>query len=229
MNNICIIPARGGSKRIPRKNIKEFMGKPIIAYSIEVAIKTGLFDKIVVSTDDLEIAEISKKYGAEIPFMRSNENSSDFATTAEVIVEVMDNYKLRGINFQFVCCLYPTAPLVSSDKLIEGFQLIKNKDAGSVFPIVSFDFPIWRSLTLGEDKIVKMNWPEFQLTRTQDLPPAYHDAGQWYWLNNSYIQKNHGFYFDNSIGLVLDKYLVQDIDNESDWEMALLKFSKQNS
>ena len=150
--NLCIIPARGGSKRIPRKNIKPFKGKPIIAYSIIAAFESGLFDEVMVSTDDLEIAEIATSYGASIPFLRSEENSNDFATTADVLKEVLNSYKKEGKEFDYICCIYPTAPFVSSKRLIEGFEML-NKGADSVLPILSFDYPIWRSFKVNENII----------------------------------------------------------------------------
>ena len=225
MPRLAIIPARGGSKRIPRKNIKNFHGKPIIAYSIEAALKSGLFDEVMVSTDDEEIKIISLEYGAKVPFMRSDNNSDDTATTLQVIREVLESYENEDRTFEEVCCIYPTAPLMKSSHLIAGLDLLENEIA-SVFPVVPFSFPILRSLKVDIDNFVSMNWPEYSQTRSQDLPAAYHDAGQWYWLRPELI--NDSLYSDNSKVIILSEMEVQDIDNESDWMMAELKWSMVN-
>lgn len=226
MNKLCIIPARGGSKRIPRKNIKDFLGKPIIAYSIEAAIKSGLFEEVMVSTDDEEIANISKKYGAKVPFLRSKENSNDFATTASVILEVLAKYQDIGKTFVYACCIYPTAPLIKSEKLRMGFEKLKNNDFSTVFPVVSFS--IWRGLKKYSDDSYKMVWPENLNKRSQDLEDVYHDAGQWYWFNVSIFKENSNLYSDNSSCLVLEGVEVQDIDDMEDWKMAELKYKLYN-
>ncbi len=223
MGNLCIIPARGGSKRIPRKNIKPFLGKPIIAYSIETALQSGLFAEVMVSTDDAEIAEVAKKYGAKIPFLRSPKNANDFATTLDVINEVLAQYKLAGKSFEHVCCIYPTAPLISRSALASGYAKLVKDDLSSVIPVVSFSFPILRSLKIENGKVA-MNWPEHAQTRSQDLPPAYHDAGQWYWFNPQKI--GQGLITENTGAIVLPETHVQDIDNETDWQMAELKYEK---
>ncbi len=221
-NNLCIIPARGGSKRIPRKNIRDFLGKPIIAYSIEAALKSGLFEEIIVSTDDQEIAEVAIKHGAKVPFMRSADASNDHATTMDVIFEVLGNYeKLQGKFFEKVCCIYPTAPLIKEEHLRAGFELLINKGFDSVFPVVSFGYPIWRGLKLEEGK-TKMIWPEYQNSRSQDLEKAYHDAGQWYWFNPKKINKN--LFTENTGSIILDEMEVQDIDHLSDWKIAEMKY-----
>jgi len=225
MARLAIIPARGGSKRIPRKNIKDFHGKPIIAYSIETAIKSGLFDEVMVSTDDVEIKNISLELGAKVPFLRSENTSNDTATTLEVIREVLESYKKEGKSFDEVCCIYPTAPLMKSSHLTAGLDLLENEIA-SVFPVVPFSFPILRSLKLDEDNFVSMNWPEYSQTRSQDLPAAYHDAGQWYWLRPELISDS--LYSDNSKVIILSEMEVQDIDNESDWKMAEVKWEMGN-
>jgi pseudaminic acid cytidylyltransferase len=217
MARLAIIPARGGSKRIPRKNIKNFHGKPIIAYSIEAALKSGLFDEVMVSTDDVEIKNISLELGAKVPFLRSENTSNDTATTLEVIREVLESYKKEDRTFDEVCCIYPTAPLMKSSHLTAGLDLLENEIA-SVFPVVPFSFPILRSLKVDEDNFVSMNWPEYSHTRSQDLPAAYHDAGQWYWLRPELI--SNSLYSDNSKVIILSEMEVQDIDNESDWKMA---------
>ena len=223
MGNLCIIPARGGSKRIPRKNIKPFLGKPIIAYSIELALKSGLFEEVMVSTDDAEIAEVAKAFGAEVPFARSAENANDFATTMDVLKEVLAAYEKQGRTFENVCCIYPTAPLIQENALREGFEKLCSEELSSVYPVAPFSFPICRSVTI-EDGKTKMNWPEFVNTRSQDLPKAYHDAGQWYWFVPAKIGES--LYSENSGAVVLSEMEVQDIDSETDWQMAELKYER---
>lgn len=224
MANICIIPARGGSKRIPRKNIRLFHGKPIIAYSIQAALESGLFDEVMVSTDDREIAEIAKQYGAKVPFLRSSKNSNDFASTAEVILEVISAYLKINQHFNLICCCYPTAPFISSTRLKQGFEKLTFQPFDSVFPIVAFSYPILRSLKMDNNYKVSLNWPEYLNSRSQDLPQAYHDAGQWYWLKTDAFIKNREIMTENSCGLLLDDLEVQDIDNETDWKLAELKY-----
>jgi N-acylneuraminate cytidylyltransferase len=224
MSNLCIIPARGGSKRIPRKNIRDFLGKPIIAYTIESAIMSNLFDVIMVSTDDSEIAEIAKKYGAQVPFFRSEENANDFATTAAVIYEVINNYAKINQEFEYICCCYPTAPLMTSDHISKGFQKLQQYNIDTVFPIAAYDYPIFRSLKMDEKGLVVMNWPDNLNVRSQDLPQAYHDAGQWYWMKTNTFIKYGKIIDENALGVLLDALEVQDIDNEIDWKIAELKY-----
>lgn len=221
--NLCVIPARGGSKRIPRKNIKPFKGKPIIAYSIIAAFESGLFDEVMVSTDDLEIVEIAKSYGVSIPFLRSEENSNDFATTANVLIEVINDYQKQGKTFDNVCCIYPTAPFVNRARLKEGFDILSN-GADSVLPILSFDYPILRSFKVNENNSLEYNWPEFINARSQDLPTAFHDAGQWYWVKVNKLQDVNKLVFDNSRGLQLSPFEAHDIDTLHDWKLAELKY-----
>lgn len=223
VKNLCILPARGGSKRIPRKNIKPFKGKPIIAYSIIAAFESGLFDEVMVSTDDLEIADIAKSYGASIPFLRSEENSNDFATTANVLIEVINDYQKQGKTFDNVCCIYPTAPFVNRSRLKEGFDILSN-GADSVLPILSFDYPILRSFKVNENNSLEYNWPEFINARSQDLPTAFHDAGQWYWVKVNKLQEANKLVFDNSRGLQLSPFEAHDIDTLHDWKLAELKY-----
>ncbi len=223
MKNLCIIPARGGSKRIPRKNIKPFLGKPIIAYSIEVALASGLFDEVMVSTDDEEIAEVARQYGAKVPFMRSAKTSDDWATTADVLLEVLEEYQNIGTDFKYGCCIYPTAPLLKQESLEEAHKLLVNEKYDSVFPVVEFSYPIWRSLKFKEAGKVVMNWPEHLNKRSQDLPKAYHDAGQFYWLDVSSFFQKPILFSDNSGVVVLGDLEVQDIDSAADWKLAELK------
>jgi pseudaminic acid cytidylyltransferase len=228
MNNICIIIARGGSKRIPRKNIRSFNGKPIIEYSIQVALDSKLFDKVIVSTDDIEIAEVSRKAGAEVPFMRSVKNSDDFAGTSDVLVEVLEELKQIEIVSNYACCIYPTAPLISKQSLSEGLELLKVKKFNTVFPIVEFSYPILRSLNLDSSGKVAMNWPENRKERSQDLPNAYHDAGQFYWLSVNEFVNNPILFSENSGSIILNPMEVQDIDNENDWKLAEIKYKVIN-
>ena len=222
MSTLAIIPARGGSKRIQRKNCKDFLGKPIIAYSIQVALNSNLFDEVMVSTDDEEIAAIAKKYGAKVPFMRSEKNSDDFAGTMDVINEVLDTYKEKNILFKHVCCIYPTAPLVESKHLKEGFEKLKRKKLKSVFPIVAFSYPVWRGLEIDTNGNTKMIWPENLNKRSQDLKQVYHDAGQWYWLNPNKISDS--LFTDNTESIILTEDEVQDIDTLTDWILAEMKY-----
>lgn len=227
LNAIAIIPARGGSKRIPGKNIKSFLGKPIIAYSIEAALNSRLFDVVMVSTDDDEIATIARQYGAEVPFMRSAENSDDFATTRSVIEEVLANYtKILNRDFQFSCCIYPTSPLIQTGHLEKGFNLLRQNNFSSVSPIVAFSYPIWRGLTVAENGKGAMIWPEYLNSRSQDLQPVYHDAGQWYWYTNALYR--NWIWPDNTGFIVLSEEEVQDIDSLTDWKIAEMKFKLLN-
>lgn len=224
MSNIAIIPARGGSKRIPRKNIKDFLGKPIIAYSIEAALRCNNFDEVMVSTDDVEIAEIAKQYGAKVPFIRSKENSNDFATTVDVLSEVLNQYKILDRNFINACCIYPTAPFVTSDILNEGYKKMIIDNYDSVFPILRYSFPIQRALMI-EDEKVKMFYPEFLESRSQDLEPSFHDAGQFYWFKTSVLETLNKLWTDNSGGIEVNELAAQDIDNETDWKLAEIKYN----
>jgi len=223
MPNLAIIPARGGSKRIPKKNIKQFLGKPIIAYSIEAALTCGLFDTVMVSTDDIEISDISIKYGADVPFIRSAETSNDFATTFEVINEVVSNFEANNQKFEYICCIYPCAPFVTAIKLIKSFDVLKNNQFDSVFPIMPFSFPIQRAI---KHKNNRLNYffPEFSLSRSQDLEKSYHDAGQFYWLKTDVCLYKKQILTENSGGFIIDEIEGQDIDNEADWHLAEMKY-----
>lgn len=220
MKNLCIIPARGGSKRIPRKNVKPFLGKPILAYSIETALQSGLFDEIMVSTDDAEIADVAKQFGASVPFMRSAEIASDFATTADVLKEVIAKYKELGLEFDNFCCFYATAPLVQSNDIISAFERLQSSNFTYVYPVVQFSYPIWRCLDLAEDGSMKRHWPEYENSRSQDLPKEYHDTGTFYWY------KTKEWLAGNIIvgGIIVDETSIQDIDTETDWKLAEIKY-----
>jgi pseudaminic acid cytidylyltransferase len=223
MANLAIIPARGGSKRIPRKNIKEFLGKPIIAYSIEAAIKSRLFDEVVVSTDDEEIAQIALNYGAKVPFMRSKLNSSDVATTYEVIEEVLLQYKQMGEDFDLVCCLYPCAPFITEFILNDAFWKLSNQMYDSVFPIIKYSSPIQRAIRIEDNKARFIN-PEFSTYRTQDFEKKYFDAGQFYFFRPKKILEEKTIVVENSGFIVLEKNVVEDIDVLEDWEAAEIKY-----
>lgn len=218
MRNLCVIPARGGSKRIPRKNIKDFLGKPIIAYSIEVALESNFFDEVMVSTDDEEIAEVAIQYGAKVPFYRGEKASDDYATLADVIDDVKQQYKSCGLVFDNICCILPTACLITIVTLKKGYSLLLENNVDSVRPIVRFSYPIQRALKM-KNGIVEMFYPEHQKTRSQDLEPAFHDSGQFYWM-----RYESGLRGQNKYGFEISELEVQDIDNEVDWRLAELKF-----
>ncbi|WP_421775363.1 pseudaminic acid cytidylyltransferase [Gracilimonas sp.] len=223
MSNVAIIPARGGSKRIPRKNIRDFLGKPIIAYSIEVALESGLFEEVMVSTDDEQIAEVAKNYGAKVPFMRSKDNADDYATTVDVLLEVLNVYKEQNKHFENGCCIYPTAPMLKPRYLEKGYRKLVDEAFSTVFPVVEFSYPIQRSLKLNEKGKAEMNWPQHLESRSQDLPKAYHDAGQFYWFIIEEVEKEKKLFGENSGAIILPNASVQDIDTEEDWKLAELK------
>ncbi|WP_242120099.1 pseudaminic acid cytidylyltransferase [Aestuariivivens sediminicola] len=222
MANLAIIPARGGSKRIPKKNIKEFLGKPIIAYSIETALESQLFDEVMVSTDDKEIADIAIKFGARIPFLRSKKNADDYATTYDVIEEVLLAYKTKGKFYESGCCIYPCAPLVSVENLNNSF--IKLDVFDTVFPVVKYGYPIQRALKKGSNDSLSFIKPVYTSSRSQDLETSYHDAGQFYWFKISEVLSSKSLMTKNTGCIVLPETQVQDIDTETDWKLAELKY-----
>lgn len=224
MKNIAIIPARGGSKRIPRKNIKPFMGKPIIAYSIEAALQSELFDEVMVSTDDDEIANIAQQYGAKVPFMRSADTANDYATTSDVINEVISYYHERNQAFDIISCIYATAPFITKDILKKAYQEMQESRYDSIFPIVAFSYPIQRSLILDSFKRVKMREPQFVNSRSQDLQTIYHDAGQFYIATWQSFCKYNDFWGENTGAMILNELEVQDLDTEIDWQLAEMKY-----
>ena len=224
---IAIIPARGGSKRIPRKNIKTFHGKPLIAYSIETAHKSNLFDKIIVSTDDEDIASIAKKYGAEIPFLRPKELADDYIGTEAVIKHAIGYFEGQGEHYDYRCTIYATAPLLQEKYLIEGYEKLKNSEAINAFSVTSMPFPIQRTFKITKDERCEMFWPQNYMIRSQDLEEAYQDAGQFYWTKSN--EKSDEIMFGkDSIPIILPQYLVQDIDTLEDWKRAELMFSILN-
>jgi pseudaminic acid cytidylyltransferase len=224
MKNIAIIPARGGSKRIPDKNIKEFYGKPIIAYSIQAAIDCGLFEEVMVSTDNGTIADIAKKYGAKVPFLRSAKNSDDYSGLTDVCIEVLDRYQKDGMDFDAVCCILSTASLIDKDKIAASYRMLESGDYNCVFTVVEYSYPIQRSLKI-ENNFANMIWPENFDKRSQDLEKTYHDAGQFYFIKTKALMIEKKLYTKLSGGIMLSEMEVQDIDSEIDWEMAKLKYN----
>ncbi len=222
---VAVITARGGSKRIPRKNVLDFCGKPIIAYSIEAAIQSGVFDEVMVSTEDEEIAEIAKKYGAGIPFKRSEENAGDHATTVDVLCEVADNYEKLGRMPDEICCIYPTAPFVTAVKLQQAARVYQESGADAVIPVVRFSFPPQRAFVTGGDYI-RYKWPEHERSRSQDLEPFYHDAGQFYFIKTKIMREYHTLVPARTAPLIMDEMEVQDIDTMDDWKIAEMKYQK---
>ncbi len=227
MKAVAVITARGGSKRIPRKNIKPFLGKPIITYSIQAALDAGIFDEVMVSTDDEEIAEIAKAAGAVVPFFRSKDTANDYATTTDVMLEVLESYRKFGKEFDSACCIYPTAPFVSAEKLKTAMELLTEKEADSVLPVVRFSFPPQRSVIM-EDGFLKFKWPEHMFTRSQDLEPFYHDAGQFYCLKVESFMQQKKLVMDKTVPYEQPELAVQDIDTEEDWEIAEVKYKVLN-
>jgi len=221
---LAVITARGGSKRIPRKNIRPFLGQPIIKYSIDAALGAGIFDEVMVSSDDDEILDIARQHGASVPFRRSAETSTDLAPTAPAVLEVIDEYRKRGEEFDYVCCLYPAAPFVTSEKLAQAWRSIQETGADSCVPITRFSFPIWRSFKIEHGRLA-FNWPEHALTRSQDLPPAFHDCGQFYFLRTRAFCEQKRLIMSNTVPLVVSETEVQDIDTEEDWTIAEMKYS----
>ncbi len=223
MAKLAIITARGGSKRIPRKNIKNFCGKPIICYSIEAALKSGCFDEIMVSTDDEEIAEIAKKAGASVPFLRSEATSNDHAGTNDVIAEVLSEYEKREQTFDLACCIYPTAPFITAEKLRDSVERLEGSDADTLIPVVRFSYPPQRAMVIRDERLV-FRKPEFLESRSQDLEPWYHDVGQFYVFRTEAFTKNKKLMVGNILPYEVDELEVQDIDNESDWKIAEIKY-----
>ncbi|MCL2151844.1 MAG: pseudaminic acid cytidylyltransferase [Oscillospiraceae bacterium] len=221
--NLAIIPARGGSKRIPKKNIKSFSGMPIIAYSIQAAINCKIFDKVMVSTDSEEIARIAMDYGATVPFMRSKNTSDDFATTTDVLIEVLEAYADIENTFDYLCCIYPTAPFVTSDILFTAYKLLLEERADALIPVVPFSYPPMRGLII-ENSRLKMKWPENINARSQDLDSMYHDSGQFYFVRVEAFLKEKKLFCNNTVPMLLSELEVQDIDNETDWKLAELKY-----
>ncbi len=223
--NVAIIPARGGSKRIPRKNIKHFHGKPIIAYAIENAVSSGLFDEIFVSTDDQEIADIAVSFGAKVPTLRSKKNADDFASTSDVLLEVIEYYKGNNTPISFACCIYPTSPLISENDLRSAHSIFNSGKFDTLMSSVEFSFPIQRAFNLTESNQIELIQPEHIHSRSQDLRSSFHDAGAFYFINVKSFLTNRTLW-DGEIGAyVMPESKVQDIDSLEDWKIAEIKFS----
>lgn len=222
--NICIIPARGGSKRIPNKNIRLFCGKPIIEWSIEAALKSKCFEKIIVSTDSKEISKISKEFGAEVPFIRPKNLSDDHTPTIPVINHAINFVNEKYGSVEYACCIYATAPFIESSYIISGFKKIIDEKANFAFSATSFPFPIQRAIMIDSNNRSKMYFPEKFNTRSQDLKSSFHDAAQFYWGKASAWLKNKNIFEENSLPIIIPRYKVQDIDNEEDWLRAELMF-----
>lgn len=223
MKSLAVITARGGSKRIPKKNIREFCGKPIIQYSIESALESRIFDEVMVSTDDEQIKEIAISCGAKVPFMRSIETSSDVAMTHEVLIEVILKYKELGQEFDFMCCIYPTAPFITAHKLVNSMKVLQEKKADTVIPIIPFSFPPQRGFII-ENDILQFKWPENIFKRSQDLQLMYHDCGQYYCLSVERFMLEKKLIMAYTVPYIVSELEAQDIDNEVDWMMAELKY-----
>lgn len=223
VKKLAIITARGGSKRIPKKNIKEFCGKPIIAYSIEAALESTLFDEVMVSTDSEEIANVARRYGAKVPFMRSKKNSDDFATTADVLQEVITEYEIRGQTFDTMCCIYPTAPFVTRDKLRQAYDKFNALKADMLESVVAFSFPPQRAFVVREG-LIAYRYPEYINTRSQDLEKWYHDAGQFYFHRVEAFMNRNNSQCTKIVPFELPETEVQDIDNLTDWQLAEMKY-----
>lgn len=223
MKSIAVITARGGSKRIPRKNIREFCGKPIIAYSIKAAIESEVFDEVMVSTDDKEIADISVSYGAKVPFFRSAENSNDYKNASDAVIEVINEYKKMGQEFDIVGNIYPTAPFITCDDLKNGMKTFIESGADSLIPVTKFEYPPQRGFVLAVDRIEFLH-PEYKFSRSQDLVAMYHDIGQFYFAKTEAFLETKSFITNNISTIIIPEERVQDIDNESDWIQAEFKY-----
>lgn len=223
MSTIAIITARGGSKRIPKKNIKDFMGKPMLAYAIEAAREANIFDEIMVSTDSEEIADVARKYGAAVPFMRSERTSNDFSITYDVLEEVILEYKKLGKEFDFLCCIYPCVPFLKAESLKNAFELMKKKDANAIMPVCKYPAPIEWAMRINDDELLADD-VEKQLIRSQDLKPAYFDAGMFYFYKTKTFLAKRTTLFPKTLGYVIDESECQDIDTPDDWKMAELKY-----
>jgi|TARA_Y100000294_G_scaffold136052_1_gene128869 pseudaminic acid cytidylyltransferase len=223
--NVAIIPARGGSKRIPGKNIKDFHGKPIISYSIEAAIRSELFDKVVVSTDSEKIADIAREVGAEVPFLRPKAISDDVTPMAPVLKHALNWFlKNKGYSIRYACCIAATAPFVRIKDLVHGFNLIQKGKASTVFSVARYDYPISRALKISDNGNIRMIWPENELVRSQDFPEAHHDAVQFYFLDAKKFMANSQIYTLDALPVILPRYLVHDIDTMEDWDIAEAMF-----
>jgi pseudaminic acid cytidylyltransferase len=222
--NVAIIPARGGSKRIPNKNIKMFLGKPMIRYSIEAAIKSGFFDKVVVSTDSEKIAEVARKAGAEIPFIRPDNLSDDFTPLPPVFVHALKTLKEQGFAPKYMCGILPTAPFIRISDLKQGYDLVNQHKTSAVISVTTYNYPILRSLKINSSGYLEMLWPEYEFARSNDLQETFHDAGQFYWLDCDAFLANPKLFVPDALPVILPRHLVQDIDTPEDWEIAEIMY-----
>lgn len=219
MSNLCIIPARGGSKRIPKKNIIDFFGKPMISYAIETALNSKLFDEVMVSTDSSEIAKIAKQFGAKVPFIRSKENATDKSPTIDVLLEVLKYYSSKGEKYNYVCCLYPFTPLITTAILLNTFELIKSNDVSSVFPAVPYSHPVQRGFTINKSGIIDSIDLVSLEKRTQSLKKVFHDAGQFYWFRPEVLKKTKSIVNSQSKVFEMNQLEVHDVDTPEDLEL----------
>jgi N-acylneuraminate cytidylyltransferase len=221
---LAVIPARGGSKRIPRKNIREFCGKPIIAWSIEAAFQSKCFDQVIVSTDDPEIADVARRFGAEVPFLRPAELADDYTGTAAVVRHAIEWFEENGVTYEEVCCIYATAPFIRAEDIRSGLEILHSGDADYAFTVTSFPFPIQRAVKITSSGRIEMFYPEYYNARSQDLEEAFHDAGQFYWGKSSTWKEGTLMFSDKTVPIILPRYRVQDIDTLEDWDRAEMMF-----
>lgn len=224
METVAIITARGGSRRIPKKNIREFCGSPIISYSIKAAVECARFGEVMVSTDSREIAQIAVRYGAKVPFFRSAGTSDDLASTSDVLLEVLDEYEKRGRHFEKACCIYPTAPFVTAERLTEAMDILQKKEADTVLAVTAFSYPPQRGFVQNQDGSMKLVMPQYMNTRSQDLEVIYHDCGQFYAFNVKAFLEKRSLLKGKIVPVIVSELEMQDIDNDSDWKMAELKY-----
>ena len=229
MTRIAIIPARGGSKRIPRKNVKEFCGRPLISYSIQAALECGLFDRVIVSTEDDEIARISENEGAEVPFKRPAELADDYAGTDDVLRHAVNSLIEEDGGFESCCCIQACAPLILPKDLVESYEIFRSNDAPALIPVTEFEYPIMRAYRISDSGGLVMMWPEHEMTRSQDLEKAYHDAGSFYWFDPGRYQEIGSEIWNDSTPYIMPAERVQDIDTEEDWRMAELLYKIHSS
>jgi pseudaminic acid cytidylyltransferase len=220
MKSVCVIPARGGSKRIPHKNVKDFFGRPMISYSISAALESKVFDRVIVSTDDDQIRRVAIECGAEVPFVRPPDISDDFTPLAGVLTHSLKWLESNGSSYDAVCCVLATAPFVSVGDLQEGRRLLSASSNSAVIPVTSFPFPIFRALKIAPSGVLEMVWPEHELTRSNDLPETFHDAGQFYWLRVDSFLNSNRIYARDALPLLIPRWRVQDIDTLEDWSRA---------